>query len=143
MTSPRLVHGSAMVAVSLMLFAICACGKSSEETPLDVLRSFNSALAHGDGKKACALLTDRRREQVTADASVFNRDCPETLGHLADSGSPEAAGVKELESAHLGPISITGETATVEVDAPAFGTSTAQLDHQDGKWRVSESAAGF
>jgi hypothetical protein len=144
LSSFGLARGGALATVALMLLAVSACGKkSSEDTPLEVLRSFDSALVSGDGKKACALLTDRRREQVNADASAFNRDCPETLGHLADAGSPDAAGVKALESAHLGQVTITGDTATIEVDASAFGASIAQLERQDGKWRVSESAAGF
>ena len=129
--------------VALML--VSACGKSEpKNTPLDVLRAFNSALASGNGKRACDLLTDERRQQVNDDASVVHQNCEAKLTGLTKQGSQDAPDVKALASAHLGLPMITGDTATIEVDAKPFGTSEAQLEHQqDGKWRVSESAAGF
>ena len=132
------------MAVALLLLSACGRGSEPKNTPLDVLRAFNSALAAGDGGRACALLTDLRRQQVNDDASVFHQDCAQKLGSLTAPGSPDAADVKALGSAHLGDVTITGDTAIVDVEGKTFGVSQAELEHQeDGKWRVSESAAGF
>jgi hypothetical protein len=136
-----------LVAVVLVALApLSGCGGSSEpkNTPLDVLRAFDSALASGNGKRACSLLTDLRRSQVNDDASVQNQDCVSKLSGLTKPGATEKADVESLKSAELGSVIITGDTAIVQVTTGSFGTSEAQLEHQEnGKWRVSESAAGF
>jgi len=138
---------ASLLAVALVaLVPLSACGGSSEpkNTPLDVLRAFDSALAAGDGKKACSLLTDLRRSQVNDDASVLKQDCTSKLSGLTKPGAPEKEDVESLKSADLGSVMITGDTAIVQVTSGSFGTSEAQLEHQEnGKWRVSESAAGF
>ena len=94
--------------------------------------------------QACSLLTDLRRSQVDEDASVQNQDCVSKLSGLTKPGAPEKDAVESLKSADLGSVLITGDTAIVQVTAGSFGTSEAQLEHQEnGKWGVSESAAGF
>jgi hypothetical protein len=138
----RLLATAAVVLVGF----VSACGGQSEpkNTPLDVLRAFNSALASGDGAKACSLLTDLRRSQVNDDASVVKENCESKLSGLTKPGASEKDDVKSLTSASLGSVTITGDTAIVQVTSGSFGTSEAQLEHQEnGKWRVSESAAGF
>jgi Domain of unknown function (DUF4878) len=146
-TAQREGRASLLVAVVLVALApLSACGGSSEpkNTPLDVLRAFDSALASGNGKRACSLLTDLRRSQVNDDASVQNQDCVGKLSGLTKPGASEKDDVESLKSAELGSVIITGDTAIVQVTTGSFGTSEAQLEHQEnGKWRVSESAAGF
>ena len=141
---PRIATALVTAGIMALLF-VSACGQSGpKNTPLDVLRAFNSALASGNGKRACDLLTDERRQQVNDDASVVHQDCAAKLTGLTKPGSQDAPDVKSLASAHLGSPMIAGGTATIEVDGKTFGASEAQLEHQqDGKWRVSESAAGF
>jgi hypothetical protein len=147
MTRQLAGRASLLLAVALVAIApLSGCGGQSEpkNTPLDVLRAFDSALASGDGKKACSLLTDLRRSQVNDDASVQNQDCADKLSGLTKPGATEKQAVESLKSADLGSVMITGDTAIVQVTSGSFGTSEAQLEHQDdGKWRVSESAAGF
>lgn len=136
----------ALVLSSAIAF-VSACGGGDSDpknTPLDVLRAFDSALASGDGERACALLTDLRRQQVNDDASVFKGTCASKLAGLSKSGAPEQEDVKSLTSAELGSVMFNGDTASVQVTSKSFGTSEAQLEHEpNGKWRISESAAGF
>jgi hypothetical protein len=139
--SARAISRSSSVgAVAVALLCLVACGNESQpRKPLDVLRAFNSALARGDGERACELLSpDRRNELVESQ----NKDCPEILAALSKPGNVEAPAVKSLSSARLGTMTIAGDTATVEVTTGYFGTSVAQLQRQKGgEWRVIESAA--
>jgi hypothetical protein len=91
------------------------------------------------------LLTERRRQEVNDDAISFGqKTCAGRLGGLAAAGSSAKRDVDALKSAELGTTTRSGNSLTVEVTAPEFGTSVAVLEREaDGPWRVSESAAGF
>jgi hypothetical protein len=133
-------RSGSVAAVVVAVFCLVACGSGSPpRKPLDVLRAFNSALARGDGKKACGLLAARRRAELVESR---NQGCAETLAALSKPDNIEAPAVKSLSSARLGRMTIVGDTATVEVTTGYFGTSIAQLERQKGgEWRVTESAA--
>jgi hypothetical protein len=133
-------RSSGGAAVVVALVCLVGCGSESlPRKPLEVLRAFNSALARGDGKKACELLSARRRTELIQDRG---KSCAETLAALSKPGNIEAPAVKSLSSARLGRVTIAGDTATVEVTTGYFGTSIAQLERQKGgEWRVTETAA--
>jgi hypothetical protein len=138
-------RGCVLATVAAALSFIGACGgESKPDSLLDVLRSFNAALASGDGKRACELLSDQRREQVVANANAGGgkRDCAELLTSLSKPDNIESRAVKSLSSAQLGSVTYAGNIATVQVTTGEFGTGIAQLERQkNGEWRVIESAA--
>jgi Domain of unknown function (DUF4878) len=134
----------AVLAVSLVGLPGCGSSKSDADEAKDTMKAFLSALAKGDGKKACSL----------ADASGRDRLVQAAKGRLSCEGVVKAvaarlpAGTKTgLENAEIKKITVSGNTATIQdtditsskgdVSALLSGGRPTKLVKEGGSWKVS------
>jgi hypothetical protein len=130
----------ARIATALLLATLTAASgcNDSEGEVRQVVRDYNAAVANGDGKRACALLTRRGREIVLAfsiEQSLRDRTsgCVSTVAVLGRF--EEGREIKELGSAKVTAAQIHDATARVNLQT-ADGTASAMLKRQDNGWRI-------
>jgi hypothetical protein len=135
----------AVLAVAAALVVLPGCGgsKSDADQAKDTMKSFLSALAKGDGKKACSL----------ADASGQARLVAAARGRLSCEGVIAAlarrlpSSVKTgFENAEIMKVTVTGNSATVngaditasKGDVSGFqGGTPTKLVKKGGTWKLS------
>jgi hypothetical protein len=57
------MYSRLLPAVALLL-TVAGCGSGGASSPADAVRSYNSALASGDGERACEQLDERARQEL-------------------------------------------------------------------------------
>jgi hypothetical protein len=122
--------------VCAVVVAGCA-SRSSRSEIAQVTHTFQSAIAHGDGKQACAQLTPTAAAAITREGSAYGaHTCEGTIVLVARGLS---AAQKRLAGSALTSITIHGDTATVGVRG---GAAPAQLTKVGGRWLISSAATG-
>ncbi len=140
------------LAVAVAASTLAACGGSSKShsastsatvttpvdasTPVAALKTYQNALADGDGAAACSVLTPavQKRALAAAPQSGINApDCKSLFSQIAGHLSP--AQRKQIRKLQVSKLAIHGNTATVNVK----GGKTATLSRTDGKWLLTNS----
>ena len=131
-------------ATSLLLVAAAlasGCGgggdKGSDQDQVSsAVTNFAHAFGKGDGKTACALLTnDARNTFVTRISSlVGTRDCAEAIGKLPGLAGPNVTG--PFQTATVSNVKVTGDTATATLTA-AGHSAQVTLDKSSGDWLLT------
>jgi hypothetical protein len=109
--------------------ALVACGGPEGEVG-DTIKAYADAVADGDGRKACALLTRSLRD----DATVFSgMPCEAAVAGQVEDLTPAQRGDAKIDAFKR--IEIDGRTAKAEVaDYPvAF-----ELEKTAAGWRISD-----
>jgi hypothetical protein len=115
------------------------CGGSSGDADgiRTTLQTYLTAIADGDGQRACDQLTkDQARvviSQATAKAPELQAaSCADALTKL--SGALDADQKRTLRDAKVSNVRINGGSATAEV---VGGSQTAELEKSHGRWLIS------
>lgn len=127
-----------MIAAALVAAAVSACGGSSgssQNSPSTAVKSYLTALATGDGARACGVLTttmQNRALSLARSQGIKASSCPALFSQL--KGQTTAAQRRTLMNAKVGSVRVSGNTATVTLKG---GTQPATLTKSGGKWLIS------
>jgi hypothetical protein len=81
-------------ALTVVLVAILAgCGETNRDERENALKSFDSALAEGDGRKACGFLSESSRVEIER-----RGDCEKLASGISRPGRRTSAEVRALAS---------------------------------------------
>src|SRR5215208_8084781 len=136
------MHRLVVVAAAAAL-AVPACGStgSPEEEVTKSVRNWTAALSEGDGKSACALMTDGGRIELARFAQTFahtapTADCPTTVKRFARKLSPQVQ--RQTLDADVDDVKIDGSVATVTM-AHGGPSQLRLVKGDDGDWRVDQA----
>ena len=140
-----------MAVLTLLVAAVlagCGGGDSGDDAPAvnlppptgsdteqirETWRLYYTALAARDGGRACALLTERGRDEVVSESSESGGKCEEVVAILG-------AFFKGYES-QLTDVKVSGDSATAV--APRSGEVKQQaleLKRDGGRWKIDHAA---
>jgi hypothetical protein len=136
----------AVLAVAAALVVLPGCGgsKSDADQAKDTMKSFLSAVAKGDGKKACSL-ADASGQARLVRAAKGRLNCE---GVIAAISARIPANLKTaLENADVKKVTINGNTATIndaditsskgDLSSLLRGGTPTKLVKQGGIWKLS------
>ena len=119
-------------AAALVVAVVAACGGGDDGgKPAAAVRSYLSALASNDGRKACDLLTLQTREAVAESAG--STDCPALVDQLNRFLGADAARLNDATT-HLDSTSDDRAVVTISLDGHNV---RVELERVDGKWRLA------
>ena len=108
----------------------CGGGGDSDEVK-DTVKSFFSALADRDGKKACSLLS----KSLVASAQVGGGDCAKSVKAVAAQAVPDNKR-SEARDIDVTDVKIKGSTATAFAKGKK-GKRQVTLLKEGGKWKLA------
>ena len=128
MRTATLAAGCAAAAL-----AIAGCGKSDEDKVKDTVSSYISALADGDGDKACGLVSNAAGDQIKKQSKA--KDCASAIESFTKSDDG-AAVKKAFKEAKVEKVEVKGEkaTATIRVEQQ---TAPLPLEKSGDDWKLS------
>jgi hypothetical protein len=134
---------AAVLVTSLVLLG-CGGGGGDEQAVKNTVTQFMSALARGDGAKACGLATTQAQQRLTAQGAQAGGSCPQIISAISKRLPPQ---IKQgLETAKVKKASVKGDTATVADSdisssagnlGPFLGGGTTTLKKEGGTWKLS------
>jgi hypothetical protein len=143
-----------IAAPAAVLVALAGCGgaKSDRSQVTSVVRSYFAALATGNGKELCSLLTGTAKQQLVRSGAALSvlthssnsLSCADDVKSVSEIlGSDQVA---ELRKVKLTVASLTRATARVRAKVQKGHTATVPLEKTAAGWLVStadlRSAAG-
>lgn len=124
-----------MRALALLVaggFALAGCGGSADEDAVrEALTEYVEAVERGDGKAACARMTEPLQE-VLLNASPHASDCPEAIAQV-DRGADDRGDLS------IDGITVDGDTARASVAVGGGAGTRHALRRVDGDWRIDIS----
>jgi hypothetical protein len=131
-----------MPAVALLVTAVGCGGASSASSPTDAVRSFNSAVADGDGARACDLLDGAaRRELQDSTQGAIRGSCRQVIEALAafyDDATKDRLRDAEVQSQPDG----DRATATFASAVTPGRRESYSLRRTGGSWRIASLGIG-
>ena len=135
-------------AVALVL-TVAGCGNGgSASSPADAVRSYNAAVADGDGERACARLDsaaqDELRESTQGAIRGSCRQVIETLAAFYDDATKQRLRETKVDT-HTDDDSATATFASPVALGGPDGRATYELEQVDGDWKITSlgiAAAG-
>jgi hypothetical protein len=121
-----------------LIATLAGCGENNRDEIESAVRGFDSALAEGDGAKACEFLSE------TALVEIERRgDCAKLATGLSLRGGRTAREVKALGSAKVSNVTVQETVATAQVQAPGgYPSRPVELEEAEGKWKISDTPVG-
>lgn len=134
----------AMTALAIACTAAIGCGggeggDSPDEQVRKAARDYLTALAAGNGRRACATLTEEAKEQAVEEVTAAFATAPEmTCAQAVRELSVDLVPADErvLLNPKVGKVSVRGDRATVEVDRL---TRPVPMQRVGDVWRVAQS----
>lgn len=124
-----------MRALALLVagaLTLAGCGGSGDEDAVrDALTEYVEALESGDGRTACARMTEPLQE-ILLNASPHASDCAEAVAQLESGGGDRG----ELS---IDGIEVDGDAARASVAVGGDAGTRHSLRRVDGDWRVDVS----
>lgn len=118
--------------------ALAACGGSSSShdasSPAAALKTYQTAIANGDGAGACGVLSPAIQKQALAaagQAGVSASNCTSLFSQIAKHLSPNQRA--KLRNTKVSSVVIHGDTATATVQ----GGTQAKLSKSGSKWLIT------
>ena len=129
-----------------MIALLAGCGggggsASDTDAVAQTLKSATSALASGDGGKACGYLTPDAQRQAQLQAGIAalgTTDCPTMVNRATAFMSPLDR--KQIESLEPSNIAVNGDSASATVATQVGGSPMSvdlNLQKVDGDWKIS------
>lgn len=129
------VHRSALSALLAATLALAACGDSDEDQVVNTVERYMRALADGDGKEACALMTSEAKAQVMVAGAFFGGgDCAKILTSIG-SDMLDAGDRQDARNTKVVSVKIRGDQATAET-RPEFDDEPTELRKKGGEWLI-------
>jgi hypothetical protein len=127
----------AALALAVLVLAGCGGGgKSEEDRVRDSVKTYLTALADGDSKKACAQLTPGQTRRVLAAAKKIPQlrtaKCPEVFDAVSARLGPDEKAL--LRKVKVTDVTVRGSTATTRLQG---APRTPELTKSGGRWLIS------
>lgn len=132
-TEPAESTDAATTAADATTGAATGAGGPDEEAVRAAIQGYLDAFVAKDGATACDLLTDEA-EQAFLDAIQGQTDCATAFQTAADQAGDTT--LQALGLAEIGPITVTGDTATTTVGVLGIEQEVT-LERVDGEWKVA------
>jgi len=134
--SRALISAAALTAATL----VAACGGSANSgqgasSPSAAVKSYLTAIAHGDGAGACAVLSpalQKRAVSIARSQGIKASSCADLFGRVKAHLSP--AQLRTFQNAKVSSASHTGTNATVTING---ASSQPTLAESGGKWVIT------
>jgi hypothetical protein len=118
--------------IAALAFGGLGCGGGGDSDKVkDTVKSFFSALADRDGKKACSLLS----KSLVASAQVGGGDCAKSVKAVAAQAVPDNKR-SEARDIEVTDVKIKGSTATAFAKGKK-GKRQVTLLKEGGKWKLA------
>jgi hypothetical protein len=131
-----------MPAVALVLTAAGCGGAASASSPTDAVRSYNSAVADGDGARACGLLDGAARKELQdSTQGAIRGSCRQVIEALAafyDDATKQRLRDAQVDSHSDG----DRGTATFASPVTPGQRESYQLQRVDGGWKIASLGIG-
>lgn len=120
--------------IVVVAFAVVGCGGGSEEERAvkEAIADFSDAMKEKDTRAACALLTERARDQMAEIGKQLSSDSCEKTFSLLIAYEPEYA---ESFDGGAKNVQVTGLNATADI-----GELTATMIKEGGAWKIDVDA---
>jgi|SRR5579884_1579347 len=128
------------IAIAMAVAVLPAgCGGSSDSGQISgTIKTYLAAIAHGDGKTACAQLTsDVARELSHAAAGLGATSCPQAVRAVARHLSGHAQQI--LLNAQVTSVQVSGHRAAAHVKG---ATRVFDMTKIGGRWLISGGITG-
>lgn len=133
-----------LIVVNSCAVFLVGCASTAAQAPAgrpdtepavhDAVAAWLAAMSAGDGDRACRLMTEAARAQLTAHQRT--PDCAAAVRSLSSALGP--AGRDQLRLASVGPVTLRGPQASAVV-----ASGTLALRQQDGQWLIDDLAASL
>jgi hypothetical protein len=131
-----------LLPVVALLLTVAGCGSDgSASSPGDAVRSYNAAVADGDGKRACDLLDSAAQKQLRdSTQGAIRGSCRQVIETLAafydDATKQRLRETKKVDT------QIHDDSATATFASPVAlggpdGQATYELERVDGDWKIT------
>jgi hypothetical protein len=131
-----------LLSVVALVLIVSGCGADgSASSPGDAVRSYNAAVADGDGKRACERLdSDAQEELRQSTQGAIRGSCRQVIETLAafydDATKERLRKTKKVETQTDGDSATATFASPVALGGPA-GQSTYELARVDGDWKIT------
>jgi hypothetical protein len=135
-----------ILPVVALLLTVAGCGSDAASSPTDAVRSYNVAVADGDGKHACERLDARAQDELRQSTQGAIRvSCEQVIETLAafydDATKTRLRETKKVDT------QTDGDSATATFASPVAlggpdGQSTYELARVDGDWKITSLGIG-
>jgi hypothetical protein len=129
--TPAPVRGALLAAVLALVVAGCGIGDgdSDEDKARDVIKDYATAVADGDEKEICGLLSeDSKRQLERGDAT-----CEESFKNFgAFLNDEQKQQLKDIDP----DVTVDGDNASAQVDEPPL-EGEVRLKRENGDWKVT------
>lgn len=134
----KLWRSSFAALIATLAVTLVGCGKTDREEIESALKGFDSALAAGDGEKACDFLSESARAEIEK-----RGDCARLAAGLSRPGRRVAREIEALALGEVSNVTVEGTVATAQVQAPGgYPKRSVELDETEGGWKISETPLG-
>jgi hypothetical protein len=142
-----MLHARKLMLAVLALSAVAAGGCGGDDSGgggggddeaqvRDVVTSYASAVADGDGDEACGYLSDGALKAIEKAAEAVDADgCAGVLEKATEDASAED--VEQVKSIKVTSVQITGDRATAQTAVAGEDSSPAMLVKEDGDWKIA------
>ena len=117
-----------------------ACGGDDASSPGDAVRAFNSAVAAGDGDKACSHLDDAAQKELQESTQGAARgSCKQVIELLAaflDDTTKDRLRAAKVAASEQGDRGSARFTSPSGLNGPG-GVQTYELHKTDGEWKIT------
>jgi hypothetical protein len=132
-------------AVALLL-TVAGCGSGgSASSPGDAVRSYNAAVAAGDGERACERLDKAAQDELRQSTQgAIRSSCPDVIDALAgfyDDATKERLRETKVETRSDGDSAIATFASPVALGGPDR-RATYELERVDGDWKIASLGIG-
>jgi hypothetical protein len=131
-----------MLPVVALVLTVAGCGSdASAGSPGDAVRSYNAAVADGDGKRACERLDSGARDELRQSTQgAIRGSCRQVIETLAafydDATKQRLRDTKKVDAQTDGDSATATFASPVAVGGPD-GRATYELARVDGDWKIT------
>jgi hypothetical protein len=117
---------------------VVGCGETNRDEIENAVKGFDSALAEGEGAKACSFLSQSARAEIDR-----RQDCAKLAAGLSRPGRHITSEVRALKFGKVSNVTVEGDIAIAQVQAPGgYPKRSVGLQEIAGGWKISDTPLG-